>query len=318
MLEFENPALLHLLWGILFQGVLLFFYWQWRRATLRRLGSVALEQRLLQGFSPQRFWLKNLLFALVMVCIVIGIANPRRAVRVQPGPTNSSDVLIALDVSNSMLARDIAPGRLEKSKLFIRDLVASLEGERIGLIFFAGESQPQAPLSTDYGALLMYVRNATPAFIADQGTDIASAISQASRMFEGKTQTGKALIIISDGENHQENAIQAAQKASEEGLQIFTVVVGTAAGATIADAGGASIRTRSNEPFLRELAKAGNGQAFHISEGSAIAALDAAVALLPKAVVEAQSYTDYYSYYSWILLLAVLLLISEQLLWWKR
>lgn len=318
MLEFENPALLHLLWGILFQGLLLFFYWQWRRSTLRRLGSAALEARLLQGFSTRRFWLKNLLFAFVMVCVVIAIANPRRAIRVQPGALSSSDVLIALDVSNSMLARDIKPNRLEASKSFIQDMVSKLEGERIGLIFFAGASQPQAPLSTDYGALLMYVRNATPAFIADQGTDIAAAIQQASRMFEGKTQAGKALILISDGENHQENAIEAAQKAKAEGMQIYTIAVGTAAGATIADANSTAIRTRSNEPFLREIAIAGGGQAFNIADNDAIAAIDNTIAQLPKETVVAQSYTDYYSYYPWVLLLAVLFLTTEQLLWWKR
>lgn len=318
MIEFENPGLLHLLWGVLLQGVLLWFYWRWRHNTLRHLGSRALEERLLQGFSAKRFWLKNALFAGVMVCVVLAIANPRKAMRVQPGPVNSSDVLIALDVSNSMLANDIRPSRLEKAKQFIEKLIKALEGERIGLIFFAGASQPQAPLSTDYGAVMMFARNATPAFIADQGTNLATAIEQATRMFESKTPAGKALLIISDGEHHEGNAVEAAQKARQEGIQIFTVAVGTAAGSTLADQNGSPIRTRVNEPFLRELALAGGGMALQIEDEAGVSTLDAAIAALPKAVTESQSYTTYYTYYPWLLLIAVLLLTLEQILWWKR
>ncbi len=318
MIEFENPGLLHLLWGVLLQGLLLLFYWRWRHSTLRHLGSPALEERLLQGFSARRFWLKNALFAGVMVCVVVAIANPRRAVRVQPGPVNSSDVLIALDVSNSMLATDVSPSRLGKAKQFIAQLTELLEGERLGLIFFAGESQPQAPLSTDYSAFMMFVRNATPAFIADQGTDIATAIAQATRMFENKIPTGKALILVSDGENHQGAAVEAAQKARQEGIQIFTVSTGTATGSILTDQNGAAIRTRADEPFLRQVALAGGGAALQIQDPATASTLDAAIAALPKAVTEAQAYTEYETYYPWFLLIAVLLLALEQLLWWKR
>lgn len=319
-MSFENPDLLKLLLGLLVLTVpLLFVYWRWRQSTLRRLGSPALEQRLLLGFSPYRFWFKNVLFLLGAAFVVLAMANPRRVVRIAPEAQKSADVLIALDVSNSMLARDMPPSRLDKAKDFIAQLVSALEGERIGLLFFAGDAQAQAPLSTDYGALRMFVKNATPAIIADQGTDVATAIAQATRMIENNAQSGRALILISDGENHQENALQSAQKAREAGLQIYTIGVGSTGGTTISDADGKPIRTALNEIFLTQVAQAGGGTYLHLNQGaSAIRTLKAAVSNLPKAAVQNQAYNDYQSYFQWLLLPALLLLIGEQLLWWRQ
>lgn len=319
-MTFENPDLLKLLWGLpAIAAPLLFIYWRWRRQTLRRLGSPALEQRLLQGFSPYRFWAKNLIFLLGAAFVVIAMANPRRVVRVAPQAQNSADILLALDVSNSMLARDAASNRLEKAKGFIGDLLTALEGERLGLLFFAGDAQAQAPLSTDYGALRMFLKNANPAYIADQGTDIAAAIEQATRMIEGNAQAGRALILVSDGENHQEDALQSAQKAKEAGLQVYTVGIGSAGGATITDAEGRPIRTALNEPFLREVAQAGGGAYLHVDQGAqAIQTFKTMAANLPKAAVQSQAYNEYQPYFQWLLLPALLLLIGEQLLWWRQ
>ncbi len=319
-MSFENPDLLKLLFGLLgLTALLLFIYWRWRQSTLRRLGSPALEQRLLLGFSPHRFWLKNALFLLGAAFVVVAMANPRRVVRIAPEAQKSADVLIALDVSNSMLARDESPSRLGKAKDFIEQLVTALEGERLGLIFFAGDAQAQAPLSTDYGALRMFVRNANPAFIADQGTDIATAIGQAVRMIENNAQSGRALILISDGENHQEQALQSAQKAREAGLQIFTVGVGTTGGTTIADADGRPIRTALNETFLTAVAQAGGGSYLHLDQGaSAVRTLKTAASNLPKNAVQNQAYNDYRSFFQWLLLPALLLLVAEQVLWWRQ
>jgi len=326
-MRFENPALLHLLWALLFQALLLYAYWQWRRRTLAKLGSPALEQRLMLGFSERRFWVKNGLFSGVIVLVVLAIANPQRAIRVQPPAQTSADVLIALDISNSMLAKDVQPSRLEQAKLFIQNLVKALDGERIGLLFFAGEAYPQMPLSTDYEALLLFVRNANPNFITDQGTDLGAAIGLANRMFESVEPAGHALILITDGENHEEKALQRAQEAQADGMVIHTVGIGTAAGAMIpGDAGGFQrdftgqvIRTSMNEPSMRELAKAGGGLSFNGNQGaSAIDALKREVGRLQKSTVEAQVYTAYVSYFQWLLVAALLLLIGEQLLWWRK
>ena len=150
-MRFENPDLLHLLWVLALQAVMLLAYWRWRTRTLRHLGSPQLEERLLVGFSKNRFWAKNILFALVAALIVVAIANPQQMVREIPPPKASADVMIALDVSRSMLANDVTPNRLAQAKFFLETLVKSLRSERVGLIVFAGDAFPQAPLTNEIG-----------------------------------------------------------------------------------------------------------------------------------------------------------------------
>ena len=327
IIRFENPALLHLLWALLLQAFLLLVYWRWRQRTLRRLGSPALEQRLLQGFSSRRFWFKNILFAAAVALISLSMANPIEAVKMQGAPQSGSDVLIALDISNSMLANDVRPSRLEQAKSFVEELVKQLDGERIGLIFFAGDAYPQMPLSNDYDALMMFVNNAHPEFITDQGTDIASALGLAGRMFESGGEAGQALILISDGENHQENAMERAKELQKSGVILYTVGVGTAAGSTIPEGRGAfrrdftgkQIRTSANDALMSELARAANGSSFNLREESkTLASLRSLIKALPKSTVEARAYTQNVTWYQWLLAPALLFLMLEQLLRWKR
>ena len=326
MFHFENPILLNLLWGLAFQALLLLVYWQWRRRTLRRLGSEQLAQRLLLGFSERRFWFKNILFGGALALIALAIANPVQEVQRDGKSRQSADVLIALDISTSMLAKDVNPSRLVQAKTFIQNLVQALQGERIGLIFFAGDAYPQMPLSTDYEALLLFVRNANPNFVTDQGTDVGSAIDLAQRLFESNALAGRGLIIISDGENHEEKALQRAQEAKANGLVIHTVAVGTAAGTTIPaanggfqrDFSGQLIRTSVNEPFLREIAQAGGGIAVNINDSGAIGALKAEVDRLQKSAVAAQVQTENVSYFQWLLVPVLILLALEQLMWWRK
>lgn len=327
--QFESPDLLHLLWALLFQALLLFAYWRWRRHTLKKLGSPALEQRLLLGFSERRFWIKNAMFGLSVALIAIAIANPQREVRIKSEAKQSSDVIIALDISSSMLAEDVKPSRLEKAKTFIRQLVPAIPDERLGLIFFAGEAFPQVPLSTDYESLLMFVQDANPNFITDQGTDVKTAIDLGSRLFDANEAVGagKALILISDGENHAPEALARAKQAFSEGIVIHTISVGTVTGSTIPseagsgrrDYSGQIIRTHSNEPFLQALAKAGGGLFFKIDESAtAIQTLRSEIGRLQKATVEAKAHTEYVSYFQWLLIPVLLLLVGEQLLWWRK
>ena len=327
MIKFENPDLLFLLWVLLLQAFLLWVYWSWRRQTLKRLGSPALAQRLLLGFSGKRFWFKNVLFGLSLGLLVVAIANPRQAVTREPKGQQGADILLALDISQSMLARDVTPSRLEQAQAFAQQLVQALEGERIGLIFFAGDAFPQMPLSTDYNALLLFIRNAGPEFIADQGTVAASAIEVANRMFEANSAAGRGLVIISDGENHGESAVPQAREARSEGLVIHTVSVGEMSGANIPlksggykrDGMGQVVRTKSNPGFLRDLARAGGGEAFEVGKGNAaIKALVRELNRLQKTSVEAKAYTDYILYFQWLLLPCLLFLVLEQVLWWRK
>lgn len=278
------------------------------------------------GFSSKRFWLKNVLFGLSLALIAIAIANPQRAERRTPPAQQSSDVLIALDISESMLAKDVAPNRLEQAKSFIQKLAEQLENERLGLIFFAGDAYAQMPLSTDIGSLMLFVRNADTDYITDQGTDLNSAIELAGRLFNSDSEAGRALIIVSDGEHHEADALIRARKAKSEGIVIHTVAVGTAAGANIPagrggakrDFSGQTIRTQANEILLRDIAKAGGGITLNVSDAGAVKSLAEQIASLQKTTVEAKAYTEYVSYFQWLILPALLLLALEQLLWWRR
>lgn len=326
MFRFENPVLLNLLWALALQGLLLWFYWNWRKRTLRQLGSPALAQRLMVGFSQQRFWLKNALFAAAIACVAIAIANPQQSVRRTPEAQSSADVLIALDISQSMVAQDAKPSRLESAKRFIQQLAESLEGERVGLIFFAGEAYAQMPLSTDIGSLMMFVRNANTDFITDQGTDIVSAIELATRLFDSGSEAGKALIIVSDGEHHEADVQIRARKARAEGIVIHTVSVGASSNATLPLAGGGLkrdfngqvVRSSANPILLRDLAKAGGGITLNTDDGGAVKTLAREVGNLQKSAVEARAYTEYVSYFHWLALTALLLLALEQMLRWQK
>jgi Ca-activated chloride channel family protein len=326
MFQFENPILLHLLWVLLVQAMLLYVYWSWRQWTLRRLGSPALAERLLLGFSQKRFWLKNILFAVALVALVIAIANPRQAVRRTPPPQKSADVLIALDISQSMLAKDVSPSRLERAKIFIQNLAETLEGERVGLIFFAGDAYAQMPLSTDVEALVLFVRNANTDFITDQGTDLVPVIELATRLFDSDSEAGRALILISDGEHHEADPLIAARKTQSEDIVIHTVCVGTSAGATIPlvsggfkrDFKGQTVRTAANEILMRDVAKVGGGITVNASDADALKTLSRELGNLQKTAVEARAYTEHIPYFQWFALAALLLLALEQLLWWRK
>lgn len=324
-IHFENPDLLHLLWVLAIQALMLLFYWRWRTRTLQRLGTPQLEARLLLGFSTQRFWIKNAVFAVVVILIALAIANPRRVERKTPPPKESADILIALDVSRSMMAGDISPNRLTKAKQFASDLIKALSNDRVGLLVFAGDAFPQAPLTNDPAALLMFVNNASPNAVNDQGTDFASALQLAERMFP-ESEAGKALILITDGENHLPEAAAEAEKIHAEGITIYTAAVGTAGGSTIPgptgdllrDYAGQVVRTRTDEPGLRELARAGGGIAVNLSDDQALNTLLTEVQNLRKVTVESQAYTAYTSYFQWLILPALLLLLGEQLVRWRK
>ncbi|MFN0037624.1 MAG: VWA domain-containing protein [Saprospiraceae bacterium] len=326
---FESPDLLYLLGIVPLQALLLWSYWRWRQRTLRRLGSPALEERLLQGFSAQRFWGKNLMFVVGIALVVIAIASPVRIEKEEGGKQNSADVLIALDISNSMLAADVKPSRLEQAKGFIQRLAPALDGERIGLVFFAGEAFPQMPLSTDFEALLMFARNAHPDFITDQGTDIGTAVELCKRMLETDEQTGRAIILISDGENHEEKALQRVREAREAGVLLYTVGVGSAGGTNIPaeraggavrrDGQGQPVRTSANESLMQSLAQAGGGQALNLREPDrALETIKSAVNRLQKSAVTANATSKKIYFFPWVLLAALLLLIVEQVMWWKK
>lgn len=267
------------------------------------------------------------MFALGIVLVIVAIASPVRLEKEVGKTQNSADVVIALDISNSMLAADVKPNRLEQAKSFIQRLAPALDGERLGLVFFAGEAFPQMPLSTDFEALLMFARNAQPDFITDQGTDIGSAVELCKRMLETDAETGQAIILISDGENHEEKALQRIREASESGIQLYTVGVGTSGGINIPsdkggfrrDGMGKTVRSAANESLMQSLAEAGGGVALNLRDPNrALETIKTAIGRLQKSAVTANTKSKKIYLFPWFLLAALCLLIAEQVMWWKK
>ena len=329
-MRFEHPDFLNLLWAIpAFWALLLSYRW-WRRRALAQVGVQASVQRLLPGWSAQRFFWKNFLFVLAIALLAIAWANPQMGAKKQTARQKSADVFIALDISHSMLAEDVAPSRLELAKAFARKLVQALQGERLGLIFFAGSAFLQMPLSTDYAAANMFISDASPDLITAQGTAIPKAIDLASQSFDPEPGGGRAIILITDGENHDEDAVSRAKEAFQDGIVLFAVGAGTPSGGPIPagisgeggvfkrDEQGEIVRTRMDETLLQKLAVAGGGVDYRITQGdAAVAAIRREVNRLQKREHEVRSYSEYESYFQWFLLPAFILLVLEAWIAWR-
>lgn len=308
---------------------MLLYFLVWRRNMLDRLGDPALIGRLMPGFSATRFWLKNLIVLISLALLIVAFANPQRGAKKQQMMQKSADVFIAMDISQSMLARDIAPSRLERSKVFAQKLVRALEGERIGLIFFAGTAFLQMPLSTDYPFILQSIGSADPELISTQGTAIPAAIDLAAKSFDPEP-AGRALVLITDGEDHEEDAISRAEAAFDDGIVLYPVGAGTASGGNIPittngfadykrDENGAVVQTKLDESMLVKLATAGGGRVFNISQDeAAVSALKREVDGLLKRNIEVRSFSEYETWYQWFLLPALLLLLADIWTGWRK
>ncbi len=253
-------------------------------------------------------------------------ANPQWGMRKEKIKVKSSDIVIALDISQSMLAEDISPNRMERSKFFVSELIKKLRGDRIGLIFFAGSAYLQMPLTNDYASAQTFVQSANPKQAGTQGTVIADAIKLSEKVFGEESKGQKALVIISDGENHESEAIEAARDARDKGITVFTLGIGTESGALIpvtvngrkvfkTDQNGNAIRSALNSDNLIDIADAGSGQFYMIDQSlSALPELDTRLEKLEKRELEQRSFTDYNSYFQLFLILALILLLLEYIL----
>ena len=320
MFRYEFPDHLYLLAAVPLLAVLAVAYWVWRKNALLRLGNV---ERVVPAVSFGRFVFKIALLAVIFILLAVTWANPQLGMKKQATTQRSADVFIALDISKSMLCEDVAPNRLERSKAFAVKLVEALEGEQIGLIFFAGNAFLPMPLSTDYSFILQSLQSASPDLITEQGTAIPSAIDLAQRSFGIEPGGGRAIILISDGENHGENAVKAADDAFDDGIVVYTVGAGTLGGGPIptGDAGlsqykrdekGEIIRTRMDESELRKIALAGGGQSFSLNQNdAAVNSLKREIDGLQKRELEVRSFAEFESWYQWFLLPALLLLVLE-------
>ena len=321
MFQFEN---IFLLIGLAAVPVIILLYLaiiRWKKKTARKIGDPAIVSALTRNFNPQRFFIKMVLACIALVLLVVAAANPRT--KGEGGDINRKgvDVMIVMDVSKSMLAQDVKPNRLEKAKQLVSLLIERLADNRIGMIWFAGRAYLQMPLTTDASAAKMYLQNAGPEAVPTQGTVIGEALRMAGSTFNNKEKKHKAIILISDGEDHDPEALKITRELVESGVMINTVGIGSPEGATIfdpltndtkRDANGNTIISKLNEAQLRELAQQGNGVYVYLQDaGSAVKTLGEQLDTIEQKQLQDSSFVQYNTYFHYFLAVVLLLLLIE-------
>lgn len=266
MINFANAQYLLLLLLIpvffIVQAVVL----KLRRRRIRKFGDEALVAKLMPSYAKAKVWVRLTMFSLGFFFFVIGLSRPQIGAKLKEHETKGAEIMIVLDVSNSMLAEDYSPNRLERAKLAISRLVDKLREDRIGLIVFAGNSFVQLPITTDYVSAKMFLNSISTESVPVQGTAIGEAINTAIRSFSVQSEKSRAVIVITDGENHEDDPVAVAKQAAEVGVRVFAIGVGSPEGKPIPmdgellkDKEGNIVVTRLDEKVLHEVAEAGNG-----------------------------------------------------------
>jgi len=324
-MRFGNPEFFLLLLALPF--ITLFFYLVYRRkqTMLSRFAGAPLIKKLNTSAGPSRYILKSTFFCLFFLFIVFALVRPKFGVKMEMAERKGVDIMIALDVSNSMLAQDLVPNRLERAKLEIRNFINLLKGDRVGLIIFAGESFVQCPLTLDHGAAQMMLQAVNTDWVNVQGTAFADMIRQATKaLVDGSTsRKHKVLIILSDGEDHEGNVVEAARAAAKEGIIIYTVGIGSKTGAPIPmnrgtnnivykkDRAGNLVMTRLDPITLEKIAREANGKYFHAGTDLDLTRIYNEISRMEKTAFGMTKTTVHEEQYQLFLLIALIFILIE-------
>jgi Ca-activated chloride channel family protein len=297
---------------------------RWRKKTMALYGEQEVIKKLMPDISVSKRFAKFVLYVIAFGFLIIGIVNPRIGTKLENVKRKGADLMVCLDVSNSMKATDLSPNRLEKAKMALSKLIDKLNGDRIGIIIFAGEAYVQLPITTDYAASKMFLESINSEMIPTQGTNIGAAIDLSMESFGKDEGKNKAIIIITDGEDNESNGIRAAQNAADKGVAIYTIGMGSPDGAPIPvyvngaregfkkDKEGNTIVTRLNEQTLREIATAGGGAFVRASNSDAgLNVVLNAIDKLEKKQFESKMYSDYEDRFQVFIFLTFLILLIE-------
>ena len=297
-----------------------FIGWRRRRAKLRKFGDPELLKALMPNVSSYRPTVKFGLLLAALALLILMVARPQMGSKISHDKRQGIETIICLDISNSMLAEDVAPSRLDKSKMLVENLVDKFTNDKIGLIVFAGDAFVQLPITSDSVSAKMFLQNTTPALIQTQGTNFAAAIDLATKSFTQQDHVGRAIIVITDGENHEPGAEDAVKAAKNKGINVFILGIGSTKGAPIPmgdgsylkDRTGNTVMTALNEQMCRELAQAGKGQYIHVDNTSdAEKALNDDLTKLQKGDMTSVIYSAYDEQFQAVGILIILLLIIE-------
>jgi Ca-activated chloride channel family protein len=324
MFRFQYNEYLLALVAIPVMAVLYFVVLHWKRRTIKKIGDERLVKEMTKNYSAQRFTLKFLLIVFAFATGVLALANLRSPNGTEKVSRNGIDVMIALDVSKSMLAQDIQPSRLERAKQVLGKLIDKLSNDRVGIVVFAGRAYLQMPLTGDHGAAKMYLSSASTDVVPTQGTVLADALQMCYSSFNAKEKKYKAVVLISDGEDHDEGALTMAGQMANEGIMINTIGIGSPGGSQIVDPAtnevkkdnqGNVVITKLNEEELQKIAAKGNGiyQLFSNTD-EVVSKLDAQLSSMDQRTVTEDALVNYRNYFPYFLAFTLLLLVIELLI----
>ncbi len=324
MYELEEKSYLYLLLVIPILVVLFLYIQYWKRKKQRAFGDLELLRKL----SPERSFFKPILkltlVLLALACLIIGLVNPKMGTKIETVKREGIDIVFAVDVSKSMLAEDVAPNRLEKSKQLVSQLINQMGSDRIGIIAYSGSAFPVLPITTDYSVAKMFLQSMNPSMISAQGTSLDEAINMAStKFFDKNDKTNKLLILISDGEDHSENAEDAAEEAKKNGLKIITIGVGTEKGGPIPlkrngivesfqkDQNGETVVTKRNAEILAKIGKDSKGYVDGNNTKTVVDFVKNALDNIQKTEFKGMQAANFQSQFQWFLGFGFFLLLLD-------
>jgi Ca-activated chloride channel family protein len=324
MFRFGNPIYLYLLLVIPVLVVLFIFAQYYKKKALMKFGDMDVIEQLMPFVSKSRPVLKFIFLSIAIVAIIFALADPQFGSKLEKVKRKGAEIIIALDVSNSMLAEDIKPNRLERAKQAISKLVDNMENDRIGLIVFAGDAYIQVPVTSDYTAAKMFLSSINTNIVSKQGTAIGSAIDLAMNSFTPESEMEKALIIITDGENHEDDALKAAELSSEKGITIHTIGMGSPQGAPIPlhkdygqnsfqkDGEGNTVISKLDQTALQEIANLGGGVFIRANNTQiGLNKLFERINTMEKKEMEERIYTDFEHRYQYLLAIALFFILLD-------
>lgn len=331
MYKLEEPIYFYLLAVIPLMIVVFLLVFWWKKRTQRKFSSNELLQKLAPNTSTFKPVLKLVVLTLCLAFLIVALVNPKMGSKLKTVKREGVDVVFALDVSKSMLAEDIAPNRLEKSKQIISKIIDKLGSDRVGVIIYAGNSYPLLPITTDHAAANMFLQNANPDMVSSQGTAINEALELAKTYYNNDEQTNRFLVIISDGEDHQEETKQMAQNLANDGVKVYTVGVGTEKGGPIPmrlngdmigykkDRKGETVITKRNAEVLQSIAEIANGKYI---DGNAtenpVKEISEIIGNAQKSEFETKQFADYKDQFQWFLAIGLFFLLLDVFLLEKK